>query len=125
MARPLKKIDRKLVENLAAIGCSNEEIAVAVGCGRTTIFRRFGTVTDKGLQRFKTSIRRAQYQAMNNGNVAMMIWLGKQYLGQRDKFDIDVREVDRLLAEELARVSGTSEAEIELADVKPASEQPQ
>jgi hypothetical protein len=29
-----------------------------------------------------------QWDAAKKGNVVMMIWLGKQYLGQRDKQDI-------------------------------------
>jgi hypothetical protein len=32
---------------------------------------------------------------------------GEQYLGQRDKMEFDIHEVDRLLAIELARVGGS------------------
>jgi hypothetical protein len=31
------------------------------------------------------SIRRQQYKSAEGGNVTMQIWLGKQYLNQRDR----------------------------------------
>jgi hypothetical protein len=34
------------------------------------------------------NIRRMQLKSANGGNVAMLIWLGKQYLGQKDKQEI-------------------------------------
>ena len=33
----------------------------------------------------KTSRRRSQFDLANKGNATMLIWLGKQYLGQTDK----------------------------------------
>ena len=35
----------------------------------------------------KISLRRAQFEKAIGGNVAMMIWLGKQHLDQRDKIE--------------------------------------
>ena len=35
------------------------------------------------------SIRRMQYGSAEKGSVAMMIWLGKQYLGQKEKVEYD------------------------------------
>ena len=32
----------------------------------------------------KVSLRRSQYQLALKGNASMLIWLGKQYLGQRE-----------------------------------------
>ena len=34
-------------------------------------------------------LRAKQFEMVMNGNVTMAIWLGKQYLGQRDKSEID------------------------------------
>jgi hypothetical protein len=31
------------------------------------------------------SLRRMQWQAAENGNPTMLVWLGKQYLNQKDK----------------------------------------
>lgn len=37
------------------------------------------------------SLRRAQWMsAVQDRNVTMMIWLGKQYLGQKDRFEMEV-----------------------------------
>lgn len=36
------------------------------------------------------ALRRAQWQSAMNGNVTMQIWLGKQYLCQSNKADIQV-----------------------------------
>ena len=34
------------------------------------------------------SLRRKQFETALAGNVTMMVWLGKQYLGQKDKTEI-------------------------------------
>ena len=36
----------------------------------------------------KSSLRRFQYTSAKSGSVPMQIWMGKQYLGQRDKNDV-------------------------------------
>ena len=106
MARPRKQIDRDQVENLAAIGCTYSEIAAVMKCSVKTLQTRFYQTIEKGHERLKLSLRRMQYQSASQGNVSMLIWLGKQYLNQRDKMEFDIHEIDRLLATELARVAG-------------------
>lgn len=74
------------MEQLAAIGCSGEEIAAVVGCHRDTIYARFSDSIKEGHEKRNASVRRAQYEAgVKNKNVAMLIWLGKQHLGQKDQ----------------------------------------
>lgn len=87
MGRPRKEIDPRQVEKLAALGCTMDEIASVVGCTKRTLERRFVAEIDKGRQSVKTRIRRWQLRAARGGNVAMLIWLGKQLLGQSDKID--------------------------------------
>ena len=41
MARPKKKIDPEVIDRLAAIDCTIDEIASVCGCSRDTIERRF------------------------------------------------------------------------------------
>ena len=88
MGRPQKAIDENMIVALATIGCSAEEIASIVGCSKTTLYRRFGTVIEKGHAQQKTSLRRMQWAAAQSGNTSMLIWLGKQYLGQREPRDV-------------------------------------
>lgn len=109
MARPLAEIDKKQFENLCGLQCTKEEI-----CG-------FFEVTDKTLENWckrtyeagfsevfrqkrgkgKISLRRSQFRlAEKNANMA--IWLGKQYLDQKDAVDINddaLSKLDEVLKE--------------------------
>jgi hypothetical protein len=44
----------------------------------------------KGRENLKQSLRRWQIQSAQKGNIAMLIWLGKQYLDQSDKIESEV-----------------------------------
>ena len=86
-ATPVKKyktIDRDLVYKLACIQCTPDEIAEVVGTSSSTLKRRFGDLLEKGKQAGKKSLRRAQWDKALNGDTRMQIFLGKQYLGQKD-----------------------------------------
>lgn len=87
MARPKKQIDPKLVQDLAAIGCKTTEIATIVGASVDTLDRRFAAEIEKGRSNLRASLRRWQLEAAKKGNVAMLIWLGKQMLGQTEKIE--------------------------------------
>ena len=87
-----KAIDPDTVEKLASIGCTQEEIATVVGCSRETINRRFKKPIAAGHDRLRMSLRRWQYEKAKEGSVPMLIWLGKQYLDQKDKTDSTVTE---------------------------------
>jgi len=80
-----------MVKKLASIGCTHEEIAAALDVCSLTLIRRpkFVEFFKKGQELMKVSLRRAQYtSAVTKGNVAMLIWMGKQYLGQRERTEI-------------------------------------
>ena len=87
MARPRKPIDENLVEKLARVGCSNESIAVQAGCSVDTLTRRYAELLQKSREGLKTQLRIWQLEAAKKGNVAMLIWLGKQMLGQTEKVE--------------------------------------
>jgi hypothetical protein len=88
MARPKKVIDAVQVQALAGIGCTVAEIAAVMDCSKDTLERRFAAFIEKGRERMKMSLRRHQMKSAENGNATMLIWLGKQYLGQSDKTEI-------------------------------------
>jgi hypothetical protein len=46
-------------------------------------------------------LRRRQIRAALDGNITMLIWLGKQYLGQRDQVYVEIGDVTKLSDEEL------------------------
>lgn len=90
MSRPKLDIDPKLVEKFASIGCKNTEIADYFGCDEGTIRTRFSEILAKGRSGMAMSLRQWQLRAAEKGNAAMLIWLGKQVLGQRDSQDINL-----------------------------------
>jgi hypothetical protein len=82
------------LEKLAALQCSDEEIAGWFGVSTRTIERRrkspvFVETICRGKARGRISLRRAQLKILEQGNATMGIWLGKQYLGQSDQIDIN------------------------------------
>jgi len=85
MAAPRKELDPAGVEKLAAIGCTDVDIAEFYGCSDRHVRGRYREALDAGRARMKRRLRIAQLKAVKQGNIAMMIWLGKQYLGQSDK----------------------------------------
>jgi len=84
--RPKKyHLDPNEVEKLAGYGCTNGEISDFFGCSETTLTRNYGVNLVKGRTSIKIKLRKLQIRACENGNVTMMIWLGKQLLGQSEK----------------------------------------
>jgi hypothetical protein len=94
MGRPKKKIDAKIVEALAARFCTQREIAAIVGCDEKTIRNRFSAVVTKGRETGKMKLRKLQWNAAEAGKVPMLVFLGKQYLDQRDKHEVYTEETD-------------------------------
>jgi hypothetical protein len=92
--RPKVNIDLEMVERLASVFCTQQDIADTLNVGLRTLHdhKGFRIAYHKGIQNAKTSIRRAQFNAgVEKGNVQMLIWLGKQYLNQREPVaDIDI-----------------------------------
>lgn len=93
--RPRIEIDWIECEKLAELQCTLAEVAGWFKCSEDTIearlkeahslsfpeyIKKFGA---KGL----ISLRRKQLQKAMEGNTTMLIWLGKQLLGQRDKME--------------------------------------
>lgn len=85
MARPKIDIDPDKVEDLASYGCTNVEIAAFFGCDESVIRSRFPESLTKGRESGKIRLRQKQMKVALAGNVSMLIWLGKQMLGQSDQ----------------------------------------
>lgn len=88
MARPKITIDDATVLKLASIQCTMNEISAVVGCSVDTLERRFADCIKKGRDQGRASLRRLQWEAAQKGSNAMLIWLGKQLLGQTDRQSI-------------------------------------
>ena len=89
--RPKFKIDYEQVEKLANLQCTQEEIASYLGCSVDTLQRddEFCGIYKRGMDKGRMSLRRKQWQAAEDGDRTMLVWLGKQYLRQSDKQDIN------------------------------------
>mgnify|MGYP003114565514 FL=1 len=96
MARPKKyNIDTDEVFKLASYGCSNVEIADFFGCDESLIRKSYSEYIRKGKASGKTRLRQLQWDSAEKGNVAMLIFLGKNILGQQDR--LETAELDEPL----------------------------
>ena len=89
-------VDYEKAEKLASILCTQSEIAAVLGVSLGVLEHdpEFQRIHKKGLEHGRASLRRMQYAAAQGGNATMMIWLGKQYLHQRDKQDTEITGKD-------------------------------
>lgn len=109
--RPKKEIDVDTFEKLCGMQCTLEEIAGILKCSSDTVERwcktyygeSFAETYKKQSATGKASLRRTQFKLAEK-SAAMAIWLGKQYLGQRD----------RDVADAMDRSNGVLESLLEL-----------
>lgn len=104
----------KLIEELASIGATWEEIATVVGQPKTTLHDRYVEHYKKGASSISISVKREQhYVAMDRthrSQATMLIWLGKQYCGQSDKSEVNQTGAMRYTIEDYRNMS---DAELE------------
>ena len=98
MARPKKyDINPKEVEILAKQGATNTDIAEVFNVGEHVIRKSYAEFLTKGRAEKRMKLRRLQWESAEDGNVTMLIWLGKQELGQSDKQEIEhIRPIDEI-----------------------------
>ena len=91
MGRPKKIIDYETVEKLGNIHCTQEEIAAILDISVRTLQRdsEFCRIYKQSTANSKKSLRRLQWNKAEEGNATILIWLGKQMLGQRDNPEVD------------------------------------
>ncbi len=114
VGRPKIEIDFENLQKMCEIHCTQEEICHLLDINHETLdarlkeagFNNFSHYYKKASTLGKKSLRRIQFEAANNGSVPMMIWLGKQYLGQTDKQEMDMttRDVTPLQVEFIDKV---------------------
>lgn len=80
-------VDLVLVQRMASIMCTSDEIAVILGIP-PRIFKEhelYAAAYERGRTSGYANLRRAQWGLAIRGNPILQIFLGKQYLGQSDK----------------------------------------
>ena len=91
--RPAFVIDFARLKALAQIQCTDVEIAAVLGCSHATFERgkakdpRIAEFMEEGKAAGRISLRRKQFEIAMKGNPTMLIWCGKQSLGQSDKLN--------------------------------------
>ena len=91
--RPKKPIDYDKLKKMCSIHCTGEECASLLDVSYEHLNNMLIQDGHGGFLEFfkkhsaggKMSLRRKQFEkAVTEGSVPMLIWLGKQYLGQKD-----------------------------------------
>ncbi len=72
------------VWKLAALGCTLEEMSDWFGVKPDTMKYNFADYIAKGRAELKRRLRAAQIRTAMDGNATMLVWLGKNILGQSD-----------------------------------------
>lgn len=97
--RPKLEVDWIAVEEMCKIHCTGEEIAAISKMSYDTLKKAIRKKYDLTFTQYykeksadgKMSLRRKQFKsAVEDGNTTMLVWMGKQLLGQRDGRDIDI-----------------------------------
>ena len=79
-----KIIDPQEVEKLASLGMKNSEIADWFGIDDSTLSYNFKQEITKGRLHLIRSLRQAQIKYALEGSNALLIWLGRNLLGQSE-----------------------------------------
>lgn len=116
--RPKKVINQKQFENLCGLQCTLEEICgwfdvcsdtLETWCKRT-YKRSFSEVFAQKRGAGKISLRRSQWRLAEK-NATMAIFLGKQFLGQRDSVDVAVTDAKGIALDELEKMVTQNDAD--------------
>lgn len=102
IGRPKAIIDARQFEELCRMQCTQREICSVLGVTDKTLMKwcieTYGVPYSEAYNKYadcgKTNLRHIQFRMAEAGSERMAIWLGKQYLGQSDKQDVTVAEID-------------------------------
>ena len=124
--RPEKPIDWKVFEDLCQLQCTQSEIASFFRVHHETLIRRteanyeepYASVYKKYAEGGKSSLRRIQWNLAKK-STAMAIWLGKQWLGQRDQEErVNIAPNDAQLTTLLDTLNREKKLTEEIKDLK-------
>lgn len=87
--RPRLEVDAEQIFKLAQLGLTDTEIADLLQAP-ISVLQHFRVVLQEGRARLSKSIKRTQLEvALKERDKSMLIWVGKQYAGQREKKDLE------------------------------------
>jgi len=102
--RPKAKIDWDIVDEYLRAHCEGTGIASVLGIAADTLYlacKKKYNMTFSAYSAIKKSegvelIRKKQYELAIKGNSSMLVWLGKQYLGQKEKREVELPQLSEL-----------------------------
>lgn len=107
--RPRKTINYRTLDGMCRIHCTGEECAAILGIDydtlNSTLLREKGkSFSDYFAEKSaggKRSLRRKQWDlALNEDDKTMLIWLGKQHLGQAEKHELTGKDGGPIIRQE-------------------------
>jgi hypothetical protein len=121
-SKPLTDKDFQKLLNMVRIQCTMEECCSVLEMSDTTLNRRlkemdynnFEDLYKRHSDEGRMSLRRMQWQNAEKGNSTMLVWLGKQYLNQKDKSEVQ-STVEQRHVIDLTRISDEGLQSIEAA----------
>lgn len=121
MGRPLIEINWKEFDKLCTLQCTKREIASWFDCSEDTIERAIKRVHNTTFAVYfeqkrgvgQIALRRKQYEAAMGGNVPLLIFLGKNYLGQSNEQEVihSVADAPKRLIVDMGEDDNTIEVE--------------
>jgi hypothetical protein len=107
-----KEIDYKTLSSLCKIQCTGEECAAILEMDYDTLNTRLDDDGHGGFSDYfkihsssgKASLRRRQIAVALDGNPTMLIWMGKQHLGQTDKSQLTGDENSPIALTQVERI---------------------
>lgn len=125
MGRKATPIDLDELEKLAAMHCTQREVAAWFRVSQKTISvklrqKAYAEVWECGWAKGNISLRRVQFNRAKAGDGTMLVWLGKQWLGQRDTQKVEHTGKEGAPIKHEHDFSHLSDEEIEAAIVREA-----
>lgn len=78
----------KNLKDLASVGLTDDEIVMILDIS-DDVLQKHRKKLQEGRASLKQSLKRKQIELALEGNTTMLVWLGKQYLNQKDKHEQD------------------------------------
>jgi hypothetical protein len=97
MGRSKVIIDWAMIDKYLQAGCDGTEVAATLGIDPRTLYRRCEEENHITFDAYKQSkrahgdslLKAKQFSVAMTGDKTMLVWLGKQRLGQRDKQEVE------------------------------------
>lgn len=85
LGRPRKVLDEEKICNFIAKGFTVKFVAAFFDVSEMTLYANYSEALRKGYAFREGCLQNKQFESALNGNPTMQIWLGKQWLHQRDQ----------------------------------------